>query len=228
MKETRLVRIALFLLLAAVALVYALYFMVRGEHIKKDMQTMLQYMTGTTGEVQQVLSWNNNLTWSVITSWEVDLIQKDDPEDTPTTETPDSFLSQVLGTNTASWGVLSGTELYYGSLELLRTMWLHYEYILKDKEYPIYYAYLGKKWWEYNISQIAKEVWAETVEIYAKNDIINNLYFGDRVSIVTLPNQLKNQTNVFVRMGTDLWLIQDLTGEYRQNKRHIRFIFTGK
>lgn len=56
MKETRLVRIALFLLLAAVALVYALYFMVRGEHIKKDMQTMLQYMTGTTGEVQQVLS----------------------------------------------------------------------------------------------------------------------------------------------------------------------------
>lgn len=230
MKENRLVRIALFLLLVAFSLIYALYFMVQEEGVKGNFQTIFTHwwLVDTGSIPPATLSWHIQTTGQVdILSWDDEPIQTGNGLATVDNETPDSFINAVLATTSGS-RVLSGTKIYYGTLDILRTLSVRYEYILKDSQYDIFYVYIGKKWWEYKIPEIASVVWGETIEIYAKNDIINNLYFGDRVSIVTLPNQLSTQTNVFVRMGDDLWLIQDLTGKYRLNKKHIRYIFTGK
>jgi hypothetical protein len=95
--------------------------------------------------------------------------------------------------------VLSGTQLYYGSLDLLKNLGIRYEYILKDGKYDIFYAYIGKNT-SYSIPALVNALGGKTVEIYAKNDIVNNLYFGDRVTFITLPSSPDSITSLFVRM----------------------------
>ncbi len=230
MKETRLVRIALFLILVAFSLIYALFFMVQSDRVKKDFHSIFLHRwvvdSGNVAELSaltgQIASWNiTNLA-----SGSDNQSGLGDPS--IVSETPDSFITDVLSATNTDQTILSWTALYYGSLDILKTLWIRYEYILKDKNYNIYYVYVGKKWTEYKIPEMVKDVWWTTIEIYAKNAIIDNLYFGDRVTFATLPSQLSIQTNVFVRIGDDLWLIQDLTGEYKQNKKHIRYIFTNQ
>jgi hypothetical protein len=43
-----------------------------------------------------------------------------------------------------------------------------------------------------------------------------------------LPQAPKTITQLFVRMGSDLWMIQDVSGEYKKHKRHIRTVFMGQ
>ena len=196
--------------------------------MKKDFQSIFLHRwvvdSGNIAKVSplsgQIASWDSTYLNSGVNNKS----GLDDPS--IVSETPDSFITDVLSATITGQRILSWTALYYGSLDILKTLWIRYEYILKDKSYNIYYVYVGKKGTDYAIPDIIKAVWWESIEIYAKNAIINNLYFGDRVTFATLPNQLSTQTNVFVNMGEDLWLIQDLTGQYKQNKRHIRYLFT--
>lgn len=230
MKETRLVRIALFLILVAFSLIYALFFMVQWEHLRKDFQSIFVYRWFIeSGNIQKTpLSTGLLLSWNVVDQNTSDATTSLSTESSIVSETPDSFITDVLSATNSGQRILSWTALYYGSLDILKTLWIRYEHILKDKNYNIYYVYIGKKWSTYNIPEIVKAIWWTTIEIYAKNAIIDNLYFGDRVTFATLPSQLSIQTNVFVRIDDELWLIQDLTGEYKQNKKHIRYIFTNQ
>lgn len=204
--------------------------MVQWDRVKKDLQSIFFHRwVVDSGNIAKVPPLSGQ-----ITSWDITYLgsgidnQSGLVAPSIVTETPDSFITDVLSATNTGQRMLSWTALYYGTLDILKTLWIRYEYILKDKSYNIYYVYIGKKGTDYGIPNIIKAVWWETIEIYAKNAIINNLYFGDRVTFATLPNQLSTQTNVFVRMGEDLWLIQDLTGEYKQNKRHIRYVFTNQ
>lgn len=230
MKDTRLVRIALFLILVAFSLIYALFFMVQWDAVKKDFQSIfLHWWVVNSSDVQSASQFSGEVVASIGSGGEWEIANQSNSNDSSlVTETPDSFMAEVLSTETTGEKILSWTTLYYGSLDILKTLWIRYEYILKDKNYNIYYVYVGQKWADYSLPEIIKAVWGESIEIYAKNAIINNLYFGDRVTFATLPNQLSTQTNLFVRIGEDLWFIQDLTGEYKQNKKHIRYIFTNK
>jgi hypothetical protein len=58
-------------------------------------------------------------------------------------DSEDSFLNDVLSAN-SSGKMLSGATLYYGSLDVLKTLGIRYEYILKDSLYDIFYVYVGK------------------------------------------------------------------------------------
>ncbi len=218
MKETRLVRIALFLILVAFSLIYALFFMVQWEHLRKDFQSIFVYRWFIeSGNIQKTpLSTGLLLSWNVVDQNTSDATTSLSTESSIVSETPDSFITDVLSATNSGQRILSWTALYYGSLDILKTLWIRYD------------VYVGKKWTEYKIPEMVKDVWWTTIEIYAKNAIIDNLYFGDRVTFATLPSQLSIQTNVFVRIDDELWLIQDLTGEYKQNKKHIRYIFTNQ
>lgn len=221
MKDHRLVRIALFLFLVAISLVYAVFVQVRSEDIHKDLVTLVQrYWLSSVPVTQQatgaVQTWS--LSWDIL-SWTAQI------DDDMTLDDDTSFLDEVLGT----WKtvILSGTELYYWSIDIFKTLGIRYEYILKDNTYDIFYAYIGSGK-TYNVSDIVKWLGWKTVEIYAKNDIINNLYFGDRVTFVELPQVPSTITSLFVRIGDELWFIQDVSWQYKKHKRHIRTIFTGK
>ena len=76
--------------------------------------------------------------------------------------------------------------------------------------------------------EIAKEFGGNTIEIYKQKDIINNLYFGQRVTFVELPQYKDVKVNVFIQYGSDLWMIQDSASQYKAHKKHIRTLFTGK
>lgn len=112
-------------------------------------------------------------------------------------------------------------------MDILRTLGIGYEYILKDDLYNIYYVYVGRDK-EYNLPRIAKEFGGKAIEVYSEKDIINNLYFGDRVTFVELPQYANVKVNVFIQIGNDLWMIQDDASQYRAHKKHIRKLFTGK
>ena len=133
-----------------------------------------------------------------------------------------SFFDEILGTGKSQ--ILSGTELYYWSLDIFKSLGIRYEYILKDATYDIFYAYIGSGK-TYNITDLVKWIWWKTVEIYARNDIINNLYFWDRVTFVELPWVSPTITSLFVRIWKDLWFIQDISWQYKKHKKHIRSIF---
>lgn len=220
MKDHRLVHAAIFLIIVALSLIYALFFDAKADTVRKDIVTILHNR------------WIDDMSGAVATP--NDAIASGDVntglQDTTTSTTmivtgEDSFLQEVLWTNTGS--VLSGTTIYYGALDILKTLGVRYEYILKDKQYDIFYAYIGKNV-SYSINDLVRAVGWKTVEIYARNDIINNLYFGDRVTFVELPQQIPTITNVFVRIGADLRMIQDITWQYKQHKRHIRDVFANK
>ncbi len=216
MKDHRLVHAAIFLIIVAVSLVYALFFDTKAEAVRHDIMTIVNNRWGdSTGAMNDaVASWaiatgTQDMSWSTTTTM---IVTGDD-----------SFLQEVLGTSTGS--ILSGTTIYYGALDILKTLGIRYEYILKDKQYDIFYAYIWKDV-SYSISELARAIGWKTVEIYARNDIINNLYFGDRITFVELPQSLPTVTNLFVRIWADLRMIQDITWQYKQHKKHIRDVFT--
>lgn len=214
MKDNRLVRIALFLFFVATSLVYAVFVQIRSDDVRKDLMTIIQKYWLVEAPVN---------TWNVLTgdinTWEI--IQDISGEDL-TIDDQWSFFDEILGTWKTQ--ILSGTELYYWSLDIFKSLGIRYEHILKDTTYDIFYAYIGS-WKTYNITDLVKWIWWKTVEIYAKNDIINNLYFWDRVTFVELPGVAPTITSLFVRIWSDLWFIQDISWQYKTHKRHIRSIF---
>ena len=215
MKDNRLVRIALFLFFVATSLVYAVFVKIRSEDVRKDLMTLIQkYWL-----VDAVANTWNVLTGSIDTglnTW--DLI-----DENLTIDDEWSFFDEILGTGKSQ--ILSGTELYYWSLDIFKSLGIRYEHILKDTTYDIFYAYIGSGK-TYNVTDLVKWIWWKTVEIYARNDIINNLYFWDRVTFVELPGASPTVTSLFVRIGNELWFIQDISWQYKKHKRHIRSIFT--
>ena len=222
MQDHRLVRIALFLFFVAISLVYAVFVQVRGEDVRDDVTKIVTSVGIFSGSISASTSTWDALSWDTYTL----SVPENQTDETLTLDNEDdSFLNEVLW-----WwvyNIMSWTKLYYGSLDIFKTLGIRYEYILKDNLYDIFYVYIGK-WKTYNLSDLTRSLWWKTVEIYAKNDIINNLYFGDRVTFIELPQTPTSITSLFVRMGDDLWFIQDVTGEYKKHKRHIRQIFTQK
>jgi hypothetical protein len=220
MKDHRLVRIALFLFFVATSLVYAVFIQIRSDDIRKDVVTIVQkYWL-----VDVIASTWNGLT-GVVWTWLWGFLSGEQPsiDDWLTVDEWWTFFDEILGTGKTQ--ILSGTELYYGSIDVFKTIGIRYEYILKDKTYDIFYAYIGSGK-TYDVSQLVKWIWWKTVEIYAKNDIINNLYFWDRVTFVELPGVSPTTTSLFVRIGNDMWFIQDISWQYKKHKRHIRTLFT--
>ncbi len=214
MQDSRLIRIALFLFFVAVSLVYAVFVEVRGDAIRENLTVIMQKYGVTT----------QSTTWDVIQTWDVSNTWQDMIEGTwEVVDENDSFLDDILGT----WEqrILTWTELYYGTIDVFRSLWIRYEYVLKDSTYDIFYVYVGTGK-TYDIPDLVRWIWWKTIEIYARNDIINNLYFWDRVTFVELPWVSPTITSLFVRMGADLWFIQDVTWEYKTHKRHIRKVFT--
>ncbi len=142
-----------------------------------------------------------------------------------------SGLDALFGNNQEYLGtgiqMLPDTSLFQGNIDILKTLGINYEYVLKDGKYNIYYAFIGRNK-TYNLPDIAKEFGGKTIEIISQKDIVNNLYFGDRVTFVELPQYKDVKVNVFIQYGNALWMIQDDASQYRAHKKYIRQLFTGK
>ena len=227
MKDHRLVQSALFLVFVAATLIYAVFVEIKHEVVRDDLIKIAQHYGLTSVPVPIVST-------GITTALSGDQFTQEVGGEQPTTksdtgvlvDSEDSFLQDVLLAN-GSGKMLSWASLYYGSLDVLKTLGIRYEYILKDSIYDIFYVYIGKNP-SYELKPLIESIWWKTVEIYAKNDIVNNLYFWDRVTFMELPQTPKTITQLFVRMGSDLWMIQDVSGEYKKHKRHIRTVFTGQ
>ncbi|MBP6911213.1 hypothetical protein KBC03_06580 [Patescibacteria group bacterium] len=48
------------------------------------------------------------------------------------------------------------------------------------------------------------------------------------MTFIELPQYKDVKVNVFIQYGQDLWMIQDDASQYKQHKKYIRQLFTGK
>lgn len=228
MNDKQLVRITMFVLLVGIVLVYAVFFNTQGESLAAQATVAIHQLfssDGETGAAHTLIATGKAMTGVAET-----IEQK--PEENTGTTVVFSGLNQLFGDDSTEYmstgvQILSGTDLFQGSMDILKTIGMNYEYILKDQKYAIYYVYIGRDK-SYNFSDIAREFGGKAIEIYAQKDIINNLYFGDRVTFMELPQYKDVKVNVFIQYGKDLWMIQDNASQYRDHKKHIRQLFTGK
>lgn len=219
-RDKQLVRITVFVLLVGIVLVYAVFFNVHGDTLISD----------ASGAIHNLTSGEENST-SLSGSAQTGTAQVQMEEETTGTTMGFSGLEALFGSDQEYLGtgikILSGSTIFQGSIDILRTIGVDYEYVLKDGKYNIYYVYIGRDK-TYNLPSIAAEFGWKTVEIKSQKDIVNNLYFGDRVTFVELPQYKDVKVNVFIQYGRDLWMIQDDASQYRAHKKYIRQLFTGK
>lgn len=161
-KDKQLVRITVFVLLVGIVLVYAVFFNIQGKDLYAQASRVLQLAatekSEDRGDDEQKERSDNEL--ATVTGL-VDTEDDETPRDDATGNTVVfSGLSELFGDDVGYLDgeirMLSGTTLFDGSIDVLRTLGINYEYILKDNEYNIYYVYIGRDK-TYNLREIARE-----------------------------------------------------------------------
>lgn len=234
--DKQLVRITMFVLLVGIVLVYAVFFNTKWDAIAQGAKAALQALSSN----ESLQKWLGDEEANTLFSGENTAVTGTTsptggnatiPENTGTVVVF-SGLDKLFGDETDYLGtgvtILSGTTLFQGNIDVLRTLGVNYQYALKDDTYTnLYYVYIGSEK-NYDFKDIAQEFGWKTIEVYSQKDIINNLYFGDRVTFIELPQYKDVKVNVFIQLGTDLWMIQDDASQYKAHKKYIRKLFTGK
>lgn len=142
----------MFVLLVSVVLVYAVFFNIRGESLYVEATSALQAIR--TGESPE----KDNKNTAQLTGMESSGASASDS--TTGVTMVFSGLDQLFGDEKDYLGtgvvLLSGTSLFEGNIDVLSTLGINYEYVLKDGQYNIYYVYIGANK-TYNLPAIARE-----------------------------------------------------------------------
>ncbi len=248
MNENKLIRIVLLILFLWLFFVYVVFF-----NIKKQRE----FVTETTSNTAIVLdnsinklSWNNiqknnwpiidvlswitdniiNGSWLLntvinannIQSWE-DLI----PLPWFVDNTSDQW---IINTNQFELPNLSGTEPFFGEIEVTKTLWLEYKYILKDSDW-IYYVYMWT--WTYDYEKNAELLGWDVFYLRTELDLLKNDLPWDLAMFINIPNityikspQFKRQL-VFIVIYFDQGqrVLQIPHEIYYKKKKHIKQLF---
>ena len=159
-KDKQLVRITMFVLLVSIVLVYAVFFNIQGDKLYAEATNTLQKWMENSEEEQQ-----NDTTTETETTGEVSAFTGSEDGVSKNNGITGSALvfsglSELFGDDTSylegEVKMLSGTSLFQGSIDILKTLGINYEYVLKDGIYNIFYVYIGSNK-NYNLRQIASE-----------------------------------------------------------------------
>ncbi len=158
----------MFVLLVGIVLVYAVFFNTKGESLAQEASSALQYFvsltdngTGAQEEDDENIAQYSAFTGDEVSTGVIQTGEQEKPTENTGTTLVFSGLSQLFGDDTEVYmgtGVtmLSGTSLFQGSIDVLKTLGINYEYVLKDNQYNIYYVYIGGNK-NYNLREIAQE-----------------------------------------------------------------------
>jgi len=126
--------------------------------------------------------------------------------------------------NKTSINVLSGTSLYYGSVESAEKIWLSYQYALKDQKGILYvYLWTGKY---SDIDTIIRKLWWTTYKMTTEQELLQNKLFGEKVIFINLPEYKDKKVIMLTYIDSSVWLLQVDYSTYHTSKSHIKKIFT--
>ncbi len=183
-----------------------------------------KFVNSTWSQISNQKSWNqNDLKNSIENTWE-DLIPL------PWFVNDDSQ-QWIIDTNQLDvLPNLSGTEAFFGEIEVTKTLWLEYKYILKDKDW-IYYVYMWT--WVYDYEKNVKLLWWDIFYLRTELDLLKNNLPWDLVMFINIPNITYIKSPKFQRQMVFMVIyfkesqrvLQVPYEVYHKKKKHIKKIF---
>ncbi len=236
-REMHIVRFALIVLFSALMVVYLLLYQIKGDEIAKELSGIDSWIQSedveNTGEEQELYpEGDEEIMFSTgeesndeQSSWTLSLTSKS------------LFSSLTWTTQVASWtktttwtklkngiNVLSGTSLYYGTVEAIEKLWMSYQYALKDQK-GILYAYLWTGTYS-DIDTIVRKLWWTTFKMTTEQELMQNKLFGDKVVFINLPEYKDKKVIMLIYIDDEVWFLQIDYTVYHTSKSHIKKTFT--
>jgi len=132
-------------------------------------------------------------------------------------------LSQVPVSTGSNITILSGTNVYYGSIESIDKLGIKYQYALVDSK-NIYYINLGNP--VYDFASIARKLWGNLYEVKTEQDLAQNKLFGTKVTFINLPEYKDKRVLMLIYIKDQTWLVQMDYNLYHKTKAYLKSLFT--
>lgn len=228
-KEQKILRFSMMLLFLALMIVYIVRYQVKWIQLKKiiqpqdswsDIQTLMTSWENipiispltNTGNAWFIPTTGNTLqdkTWTIINkTWIIISVPK----------TATGMMKQNTGIK-----LLSGTSIYYWSIDITEKLWIKYQYALTDQKW-IRYIYLGTP--SYDFASIARALKGSLYTLTTEQDLIQNKLFGNKVVYINLPEYKDKQVVMLVYLNDGIRLIQLDYSLYHKSKAYIKSLFT--
>jgi len=197
-KEQKIIQLFMAVLFLAIVLVYLLLFQVKGKNLR---------------------ALPNNDSWSAV---QISVMSWDQEQ----TLTAVDVLAETPKTATNTWGniiVLSGTNVFYGTIESIEKLGIKYQYALVDDK-NIYYINLGNP--VYDFASIARKLWGNLYELKTEQELAQNKLFGTKVVYINLPEYKEKKVLMLLYIKDQVRLIQMDYSLYHKTKKYLKSLFT--
>ncbi len=118
--------------------------------------------------------------------------------------------------------LLSGTKTYYGELDFVDTLWISYEYALKDDK-NIYYLNMWE--YDYDFSDIARKLKWNLYVMNTEQELIANGLFGEKVTYINIPEYKDQKVLILLEIDNGSWLLAIDYSIYHQVKPYLKTLF---
>ncbi len=221
-KEQKIIQLFMAVLFLAIVLVYLLLFQVKGKSmnaINTDSWTAVQI---------SVMSGDQEQTLTAVDQQRQALAANTGSEQTgtniPTTKI--DVLAETPKAPANTWGniiILSGTNVYYGTIEAIEKLGIKYQYALVDDN-NIYYINLGNP--VYDFASIARKLWGNLYELKTEQELAQNKLFGTKVIYINLPEYKEKRVLMLLYIKDQTRLIQMDYSLYHKTKPYLKSLFT--
>jgi hypothetical protein len=118
--------------------------------------------------------------------------------------------------------ILSGTNIFYGSIQVIEKLWIKYLYALVDQQ-DIYYINLGNP--SYDFWSITRKLGGSVYELKTEAEINQNKLFGNKVTFINLPEYKDKKVVMIISQGDTARLIRVDYAKYHKVKSYIKSLF---
>lgn len=209
-------------LFLAIVLVYLLLFQVKGKSLKAVNNT-------SWSAIQiSVMSWDQEQTLTAVDQERQALAADTGTQQTGTSipTTKIDVLTETPKTATTTGGnivILSGTNVFYGTIEAVEKLGIKYQYALVDNK-NIYYVNLGNP--VYDFASIARKLWGNLYELKTEQELAQNKLFGTKVTYINLPEYKEKRVLMLLYIKDQVRLIQMDYSLYHKTKAYLKSLFT--
>lgn len=119
--------------------------------------------------------------------------------------------------------ILSGTNVFYGSIESIEKLGIKYQYALVDKQ-NIYFVNLGNP--VYDFASIARKLGGNLYELKTEQELAQNKLFGTKVVYINLPEYKDKRVVMLLYIKDQTRLIQMDYALYHKTKSYLKSLFT--
>jgi hypothetical protein len=135
----------------------------------------------------------------------------------------------LLGVTSSSWGqktwlihILSGTNVFYGKIEVIEKLGIKYSYALIDTQ-NIYYINLGNP--TYDFANITRNLGGSLYELKTEAEINQNKLFGTKITFINLPEYKDKKVVMIISWKGESWLVWVEYALYHKSKSYIKSLF---